>query len=228
VVLAGIVVLVASAALAEDSDSRPVIRESKFELFVGDAAASVVFYRALGFEVVHEKSHGYTTLASGGTVVALSPVPSWARFPLWVVSWLRYPPLGTELVLYVDDLGAARSALVETGYEPGDIVLQAWGDRDFRITDPDGYYIRVTLGHAIPQSVSSLRTSECPTAADRIQGLVFPMRSRDQDDRKQRPCPAARRKGDLFVLLSDPEHDASILLTSSTNNFPKTRWIMRI
>jgi hypothetical protein len=57
--------------------------------------------------------------------------------------------------LYVDNLGAARSALVEAGYEPGDVVLQAWGDRDFRITDPDGYYIRVTLGHAIPQANES-------------------------------------------------------------------------
>jgi lactoylglutathione lyase len=154
-VLAGIVVLVASAALAEDSDSGSVVRDSKFELFVGDAAESVVFYRALGFEVVHEKSYGYTTLVSGGTVVALSPVPGWARFPLWLVSWLRYPPLGTEMVLYVHDLGAARNALVEAGYEPGDVVLQVWGDRDFRITDPDGYYIRVTLGHAIPQANES-------------------------------------------------------------------------
>jgi len=45
--------------------------------------------------------------------------------------------------------------------------------------------------------------------------------SRDEADRKSRPCPAARRKGELFVLLGDPAHEASLLVTSSTNNFPK-------
>ncbi|MBW2293750.1 MAG: hypothetical protein JRG94_15770, partial [Deltaproteobacteria bacterium] len=44
----------------------------------------------------------------------------------------------------------SRAALLEAGYAPGEIVLQAWGDRDFRITDPDGYYIRVSEGVAVP------------------------------------------------------------------------------
>jgi hypothetical protein len=30
------------------------------------------------------------------------------------------------------------------------VVLQAWGDRDFRLTDPDGYYVRMSEGQAVP------------------------------------------------------------------------------
>jgi len=128
----------------------PTVRASKFELFVADARSSVAFYEALGFEVVNEKSDGYTTLASGETIVALSPIRSWLRFPMWLFSCFRLPPLGTELVFYTDDVGVMRGALLGAGYAPGDVKLQPWGDHDFRITDPDGYYVRVTLGQPIP------------------------------------------------------------------------------
>ncbi|MEE3330630.1 MAG: glyoxalase [Myxococcota bacterium] len=132
----------------------PTVRASKFELFVADARASVAFYEALGFEVVNEKNYGYTTLAAGETIVALSPIRGWLRFPVWLLSWFRLPPLGTELVFYTDDLGVAREALLGAGYAPGDVKLQPWGDHDFRITDPDGYYVRVTLGQPIPDGGS--------------------------------------------------------------------------
>jgi hypothetical protein len=50
--------------------------------------------------------------------------------------------------------GRGRTALRHraaraSGYSPGEIALQAWGDRDFRVTDSDGYYIRVSQGRAI-------------------------------------------------------------------------------
>ena len=126
----------------------PPIIESKFELFVNDVDASVRFYETLGFVIALRKADGYTTLRSGATVVALSPVPWW--LPLRWFAFLRHPPLGTEIVLYSDQLEASRHALESAGYDPSEIVLQAWGDRDFRLTDYDGYYIRVSEGHAIP------------------------------------------------------------------------------
>ena len=124
-----------------------MIGESKFELFVSDPAKSATFYAVLGFAVAHAKSDGYTTLRSGSTVIALSPVPWW--LPVHWIGFLRYPPIGTEIVLYTDHLEQARAALEQAGYSPGRIVLRPWGDRDFRITDPDGYYIRVSEGEAV-------------------------------------------------------------------------------
>ena len=125
------------------------ISESKFELFVTDVEESTRFYTTLGFVVAHRKPDGYTTLKNGSTVVALSPVPSW--LPLRWLGFLRRPPLGTEIVFYTARLKELRAALDAAGYTPGAIALQSWGDRDFRVTDHDGYYIRVSEGLSVPQ-----------------------------------------------------------------------------
>jgi catechol 2,3-dioxygenase-like lactoylglutathione lyase family enzyme len=122
--------------------------DAKFELFVTDPAEAIRFYEALGFDVAHQKAEGYSTLQSVDTVVALSPVPWW--LPLRLARFLRYPPIGTELVFYTDRLESLHRELSEAGYDPGAIALQSWGDRDFRLTDPDGYYVRLSEGRAIP------------------------------------------------------------------------------
>jgi lactoylglutathione lyase len=141
--------LVLSATVAGTATSATV-QESKFELFVTDVEEAVQFYSTLGFVVAHRKPNGYTTLKSAATVVALSPVPGW--LPLRWFGFLRHPPLGTEIVFYSDRMEELRSVLEAAGYAPGDITLQPWGDRDFRLTDPDGYYIRVSEGRAVPES----------------------------------------------------------------------------
>lgn len=146
----GIGLGLASPATAETRER--IISESKFELFVHDSAASAAFYRALGFEIAHRKPDGYTTLTSGSTVIALSPLPWW--LPMHWFGWLRHPPLGTEIVLYTQQLERAHARLENSGYSPGTPAVQAWGDRDFRIRDPDGYYVRVTGGRAVPQPAS--------------------------------------------------------------------------
>ncbi|MBW2416395.1 MAG: glyoxalase [Deltaproteobacteria bacterium] len=125
-----------------------MVVESKVELFVADTVESAKFYAILGIVVVHAKPSGYTTLRSESTVIALSPVPWW--LPLRWLGFLRYPPIGTEIVLYTAQLEQARAAFERAGYSPGEIAVQPWGDRDFRITDPDGYYIRVSEGVAVP------------------------------------------------------------------------------
>lgn len=124
------------------------VSDAKFELFVTDAGESVRFYEVLGFSLAHAKPDGYSTLRSGSTVVALSPVPWW--LPLRLVALLRHPPIGTEIVLYTGSLEALHAATAAAGYTPGPVTLQPWGDRDFRLTDPDGYYIRMSEGRAVP------------------------------------------------------------------------------
>ena len=130
------------------ADDPRMVFESKTELFVSDTAESIAFYEVLGITLVHSKPTGYTTLRSGSMVIALSPLPWW--LPIHWLGFLRYPPLGTEIVLYTRQLERTRAALEQAGYSPGEIAVQAWGDRDFRITDPDGYYIRVSEGAAVP------------------------------------------------------------------------------
>lgn len=144
-----IVALAVPLLASEAPATTPSIVESKFELFVADVAESIRFYRTLGFEVAHQKPDGYATLTCGPTVVALAPLPGW--LPLHWLGFLRRPPLGTEIVFYSSALEEARAALEAAGYEPGPIALQPWGLQDFRITDYDGYYIRISEGRAVPE-----------------------------------------------------------------------------
>ncbi len=152
--LLAVLLLAAAPRLAAADETPPPVIESKFELFVRTPAESSAFYALLGFSEVHAKPDGYTTLRSGSTVVALSPLPPW--LPLHWVGFLRHPPLGTEIVLYKPDLEASRASLSAAGHSPSQIVLQPWGHRDFRVTDPDGYYIRVSEGRAVPTTASPL------------------------------------------------------------------------
>ena len=139
---------VAMGPVVGAEDSPRIVLESKFELFVNDPVESAAFYEVLGLVVAHAKPYGYTTLRSGSTVIALSPVPWW--LPVHWLGFLRYPPIGTEIVLYTGQLDRTRDSFLQKGYSPGEISVQPWGDRDFRVTDPDGYYIRVSEGVAVP------------------------------------------------------------------------------
>jgi len=57
----------------------------------------------------------------------------------------RRPPTGVELVFEVDDVDAEYARVKATGWPIAeDLVLRPWGLWDFRITDPSGYYIRLT------------------------------------------------------------------------------------
>ena len=145
VLLAGVA---ASGLAVSARATQSAVIESKFELFVSDATESAAFYSILGFRIVHSKPYGYTTLESGYTVVALSPLPWW--LPVHWFGFLRSPPIGTEIVFYVADLEGTRGRLAEAGHSPGAVELQSWGDRDFRVRDPDGYYIRISEGIAVP------------------------------------------------------------------------------
>ncbi|MGD0561095.1 MAG: VOC family protein, partial [Streptosporangiaceae bacterium] len=54
-------------------------------------------------------------------------------------------PTGTELVLETDDVTAERDRIVAAGWPlDEDLTERPWGLTDFRIYDPDGYYLRVT------------------------------------------------------------------------------------
>ena len=68
----------------------------------------------------------------------------WHTDPRFEQAFHRFH-LGVEIVLEVPDLDAALAALVRAGghvVEP--IRERPWGLRDFRVLDPDGYYLRIT------------------------------------------------------------------------------------
>lgn len=50
-----------------------------------------------------------------------------------------------EIVVEVDNLKSERDFIVEKGWKlDADIQIRSWGLTDFRLVDPDGYYLRIT------------------------------------------------------------------------------------
>jgi uncharacterized glyoxalase superfamily protein PhnB len=70
------------------------------------------------------------------------------RFVNFYVDVLRFEIVedqGTELVFDTDDVETERDAVVAAGWPlADDLQKRPWGVTDFRLFDPDGYYIRIT------------------------------------------------------------------------------------
>ena len=116
------------------------------ELFVSDIPRSVAFYReVLGFETLREAPSGYTSIGREGAVLGFGNV---AQLPESHPA--RPKPgdavgRGVELVVVVEDVAALHAhAASRRGAEVSALVAQPWGLTDFRVVDPDGYYIRIT------------------------------------------------------------------------------------
>ena len=124
----------------------------RLELFVEDMAVSIAFYtQVLAFEVVRHELDDYASLRWGNAVLGIGPVAKLPEedgyFGRDISSHRR--GLGVEIVLEVDDVNEWYARVGASGHlirEP--LQDRPWGLRDFRIADPDGYYLRVTSGSA--------------------------------------------------------------------------------
>ncbi|MBB2749754.1 UNVERIFIED_ORG: catechol 2,3-dioxygenase-like lactoylglutathione lyase family enzyme [Rhizobium aethiopicum] len=120
----------------------------RLELFVEAPERSIDFYRrVLGFEIWGSASAGYTLLTNGDAAIAINSRSALASdHPLRIETGER-AGLGIEIVLSVADVEDAYRSAKESGWPVSDVAIQPWGLRDFRLVDPDGYYIRVTSRH---------------------------------------------------------------------------------
>jgi lactoylglutathione lyase len=123
---------------------------SRFELFVTDLDRAVHFYAVtLGFAATRRESD-YVALSNGEVAIGLGLIaglPSNHYFQEGWQSDIR-PGRGVEIVIEVDDVNAfftkASDGIGDSGGRIEDIADQPWGLRDFRVIDPDGYYVRIT------------------------------------------------------------------------------------
>ena len=118
----------------------------RLELFVDDLAPAVDFYcRVLGFRKLAQPPGGYTPLERDAVRLALNlraELP--ADHPIQRGAHERVGG-GVELVLEVDDIDARHRHVVGQGWPlSAPLTRRPWRLTDFRVTDPDGYYWRVT------------------------------------------------------------------------------------
>ncbi|MFF5211933.1 VOC family protein [Streptosporangium sp. NPDC000396] len=113
----------------------------RIELFVADLVAFLDFYqRVLGFTAVQaDTGSGYAAVRRDG--VRIGAALAWRP----VDRAARSVPDGTEIVIEVDDVRAERDRVIAAGWPLAeDLKLRPWGLTDFRVHDPDGYYLRFT------------------------------------------------------------------------------------
>ena len=115
----------------------------RLEIFPADLNATVRFYvDLLGFTLVTDRrcdEQPYLALERDAVRIGAAARPGEGS------PAQRRRPTGVEIVLEVDYLHAERDRIRHAGWPiEEDIVRRPWGLQDFRVIDPDGYYLRIT------------------------------------------------------------------------------------
>ena len=123
-------------------------RLTRVELFVGDLDRTIAFYGRLGFALVR-RWEGWALLDRGGARLALQDDAYARGHAHYFTPHLDRFPRGVGVEVTVDvadeaDLRALHAVAAEMGCVVREIVRRGWGATDFRIADPDGYFVRFT------------------------------------------------------------------------------------
>lgn len=137
------------------SDRTAAAAGLRAELFVDQPMTTVAFYeRFLGFHLERE-GDGYWSLRNGAVTIGIGAAEDLDADHHFLRPGATDSArgVGVELVLELpsaDTVDAMheriRSAVATAGGRVEPISDRPWGLRDFRVIDPDGYYIRITHG----------------------------------------------------------------------------------
>ncbi len=91
---------------------------------------AVLFYRALGFEVLHGgEEASFTSFRAGTGYLNLIAQPAERRWSWW-----------GRVIFYVADVDELYRRALAAGFEPATVPRDAaWGERYFHLVDPDGH-----------------------------------------------------------------------------------------
>jgi lactoylglutathione lyase len=121
----------------------------RFELFVADVNATIAFYTdVLGFNL-DRRDETYASLVHGQVTIGvgrIADLPEHGDGPGFTQQRVvACRGAGVEIVLETTDLDSVYAHVIACGQPVVDHLRQRpWGLRDFRIADPDGYYLRIT------------------------------------------------------------------------------------
>lgn len=115
----------------------------RIEIFPSDLQRMIDFYsQVLRFKLIkHEGEYAYLQRDS----IFIGAIETKSSESLEQKQSYRRPNKGVEIVFEVDELEQERDFIVGKGAKlDADIASQPWGLKDFRLVDPDGYYLRIT------------------------------------------------------------------------------------
>ena len=116
----------------------------RIEIFPNDLGPTVGFYTGvLDFDLVRDESAAeapYVALERGDVKLGAAARPDHRPDRDH-----RRPPTGVERVLEVDDVESELDRVRSRGWPiEEELTVRPWGLRDFRLLDPNGYYLRIT------------------------------------------------------------------------------------
>jgi catechol 2,3-dioxygenase-like lactoylglutathione lyase family enzyme len=116
------------------------------EFHVADFETSLAFYEALGFRVVRRWEDWARLDRDGADLVLQGDAYVRGKDHYFTPHLDRSPRgVGVEVVIEVADIDAVYAAAKAAGMRiVKDIQDRPWKARDFRLADPDGYFIRIT------------------------------------------------------------------------------------
>lgn len=115
----------------------------RLEIFPSNLRPMIGFYSGiLGFTLlVHNGNYAYLRRDN----IFIGAIENGSSESLEEKESYRRPKKGVEIVIEVDDLAKERERIVGKGWKlDTDIKARPWGLADFRLVDPDGYYLRIT------------------------------------------------------------------------------------
>lgn len=127
---------------AEADPPRPIV----VEFFVSDVERSIEFYRQLGFKVL-KRWEDWVLLHRGEIKLTIQGDAHVVAGPHYFTPHIGRSPRGTgvEVVIQVHDVDAEYLRAQRAGMNiVKPIQDRAWKARDFRVADPDGYFLRIT------------------------------------------------------------------------------------
>jgi catechol 2,3-dioxygenase-like lactoylglutathione lyase family enzyme len=116
------------------------------EFFVSDMARSIRYYEALGLHVREHRGE-WVQMARDDSLLVLHDDAHVAAGPHYFTEHIGQRPRGTgvEVVFEVLDVDAAYADAQAGGIQiVKPLQDRPWHARDFRIADPDGYFVRFT------------------------------------------------------------------------------------
>lgn len=134
----------------ESGKTNPDEMTLRLELFTSDIQKTARFYQdVLGFELLPSSNTSYQPIRKGSVVLGIGSLQSLSEGHYFNPSRpeTRFG-YGVEIVLEVEDVQQAFEKARLTGTQlEGGLMERPWGLIDFRVVDPNGYYIRVTSKH---------------------------------------------------------------------------------